>query len=702
MNERQHLARQDRPIASERADQLDRGPFVESLVRTLVVNDVDAAGGTIGPRATGFTVGLTGRWGLGKSSVLNLLELRLGSMDRVIVASFNPWLFKGRDELVSGFFNALRSALGRSQSERARDLMADVERYRQAIDYAGHGAAALIDLHGGGGIATAGWTRLRAMGKAAPKAKLRSPDEERKTLEEKLASAGCAVVVLIDELDRIEDDVVRAVAQLVKAVGDIRGMSYLVAYDPDRVVDALGRGTGEERRRSGERYLEKIIQHPIPLRPLFGEDTKTLLEAALADHEVQLASPRAASQQAMLDHLVEAIETPREVKRLVGAFAVLEATVRGELCPYDVLGYCWILTKSPALRDGIAAHVDDLVTDPANTTVITRVVRRMNKEAEPDLVSILGDGAVAQQATLELLFPRFGKNLDASGDDGNRISRRRNLVRLLYLGNPPGAVPRATVDRLWSNGDVMALETEQRLLISDGRLGAALDRLDDLLPSLPDTGDATFWVALSRTLYRASDWLPGPEPQRGLADDAAASLMRLALRDAEQASRIRAAIDALVVDGDLILVPGILRKQLFAHGLTSHGAGRGGEILDLDTTRALLASELPRYRTAILSGEALRRLPNVELIFVLLNTSNWDDDLRAAFTAQLDTMAAIGTFAGLLVPPGYFAERAVIESMCDADTILARIDELITDCKLPVNEWLAASIRRLRHYLAGG
>ena len=701
MDEKRHLARQDRPITSPTADQLDLGPFVESLVRALIVSEVDGTGRTTNRRATGFTVGLTGRWGLGKSSVLHLLEARLGSMDRVIVAVFNPWLFRGRDELVSGFFNAMRTALGRSRTEEARDLLDALDRYRGAVQVAGHGIAAVVDLHGGGGLATTAWSRIRTLGRGMPKPKPRSPDDERRALEEKIARSGCAVVVLIDELDRIEDDDVRAVAQLVKAVGDIRGVSYLVAYDPDRVVDALGRGRGGDRRTSGERYLEKIIQHPIPLRPLFGEDTKALLEAALIDHGVELAAPRTESQQALFDHLVSLIETPREVKRLIGAYAVLERTVRGEICPYDVLGYCWILTKSPAVRDKVAAHIDELVNDPGDTSLIARTMRHMNKQAEPDLVGVLGEAAAGHKAILELLFPRFDKLSSATDSDGDRLSRRRNLVRLLYLGNPPGAVPRATLDRLWGSTDLVSLQLELRELMNAGKLAVALDRIDDLLPLLPDTGDTTFWVALARLFYRGSDWLSGAEPERALADDTATILYRLALRDVRQKPRVQAAIAALIADGDLVIVPWILRKLLFAHGLTSHAGPRGGEILSLAETRALLASELPRYREAVASGVALRRLPNVEAIFVLMNTADWGEDLRAAITGQLDTVAAIATFAGLLVPPSFVVDLATLDTLCQADVVLARVDTLIANDELPTEQWLADGIHRLRRFLTG-
>ncbi len=70
------MSNQDRPIGSSAADQLDRGPLVESLQRALIIEENNDKNECIGRRATGYVVGLTGRWGLGKSSVLNLLAQR--------------------------------------------------------------------------------------------------------------------------------------------------------------------------------------------------------------------------------------------------------------------------------------------------------------------------------------------------------------------------------------------------------------------------------------------------------------------------------------------------------------------------------------------------------------------------------------------------------------------------------------------------
>ena len=707
MSQQRQISRQDRPIESEAADQLDRGPFVDSLVRALAVDELNDKGELVAREATGYIVGLTGRWGLGKSSVLNLLARKLGSMDHVIVAVFNPWLFKGRDELVSGFFNALRGAMGRSRAEVAHGLVESLNRYWESIDIAGRGVAGVVDLYGGSGAATTIWKKLGSgLRSFLGKRKSRTPNEERRALEQKIAGAKCAVVVLIDELDRVEDDEVRAVAQLVKAIGDIKGMSYLVAYDPDRVVQALGRGVGDDRRKSGEHYLEKIIQHPIPLRPLFAKDTKALLEASLADHGVTLEAPRDDNQRALIDHLTDVIKTPREVKRLVGAFSVLEQAVRGEICSYDVLGYCWILTKSPAVRDQIAAHIDDLVRDPSSKLMMERIVRKINKEANPDIVSILGEQAAAQKRTLELLFPHFVEAFDADGDadadGGERLSRRRNLVRMLYLGNPPDTMRRTELEKLWSNPDLAELEAALRRLMDEGRLASAMDRLDDLLPSLPERGDRTFWVALSRIFYRRSDWLAGPDTVRALADDAALTLYRLGLRDPKRAPRLQIAINALVADGDLVLVPWIMRKHLFAHGLTTHSQGpRGNEVLSMQETKDLLTQELPRYCQAVLNGTALKRLPNLESVYVIANAGHWDEEMRASFTAQLDSLKAISTFAALLVPPGFGASRASLDELFHADDVQARIETLVANTGMPADPWLAESLRRLQGILAG-
>lgn len=692
-------SRVDQPIEDESEDLLDRSPFIQSLVQALIIDELDVSGRCVGRRATGSVVGLTGRWGLGKSSVMNLLFRQLREIDHVIVAYFNPWLFNGRDELVSGFFSSLRDAMGLSASEAAQSLRDLLDRYRGAIDLAGHGVAFALDAHGGSGHAMKNWSKWAPKFLSAiPKSRPKTPEHERRELENKIKEKRQAIVVLIDELDRIEDNEVRIVAQLIKAIGDIKGVSYLVAYDPDRVIQALGRGDGDDRRKSGELYLEKIIQHAIPLRPLFSEDSGALLNEILTSYKMNLPIQNT-YQKNIIEHIVDEAKTPRAIKRLIATFSVLENIVRNEICIYDVLLYCWILTKSPTLREKIASHIDDLVIDPSSIEAMRRSFASFNEEKRPTFIDILGPSAYDHIKSLELLFPNFSN--DRIEDDGNRLLRRRNLVRMVYLGNPPGLARRTDIEKLWNNSDLQSLELLLRNALESGKLAPIFDRLDDLLPSLPVSGDKTFWVGVSRSLYRKAAWITQQEPTRALAEDAIMILYSFVRRGPDRVDRLKNIIDLLINDNDLILVPAILRRNLFAHGLTIHKqTARNDGVLSRDDTDRLLEREIPRYRDAVMNGTALRHLPNAELIYVLLNSGRWDSLLQDYLTGQLTNLDAILTFSALFVPPNVALDLPLLSRLVDISALRQKISNIEIKNHPQRDPWIENCYNRLKYIIS--
>ncbi|MBN8925592.1 MAG: hypothetical protein J0H19_03120 [Rhodospirillales bacterium] len=694
---------QDRAIERSANDILDRGAFVDSLICAVVHTDRNRDGEVTGRRSTGFVVGLTGEWGLGKSSVLNLVKERLDSYDHVAVAALNPWLFNSRDDLLKAYFNVLRDALGKTLKERARDIQEQLDKYKGAIGLGGTVIAAAIDLHGGAGFASKVWSRWGKRATEQIKKPLDlSPDEERRSLETKLRMAKVAVVVLIDELDRVEDDEVRAVAQLIKAVGDIRGISYLVAYDPKHVAQALGRGTNPfERQSSGEAYLEKIVQFAVPLRPLLEEDARALLQAVLRDAAASLPPVEHDYQSAILNELIDAVQTPREIKRLIGAFAALEQMVRHEICPYDVLGYSWLLTKAPTVRDAIARSIDTLVDDPGEREMFRRAAAAVgNRTVEVRLAEILGDAVAPHERMLKLLFPRLGTDDDA--DSGIRISRRRNLVRLLYLGDPPGSIPRAEIERLWSTHPVTRSVQALRSMLAAERIAPLLDRILDLLPQLPAENDTVFWPALARILVRQHDWIRGPEALGSLVEDAGRTLWLFGKLSEHSANRVRAILDSLIAGGDLLIAPWLLRKHLFAHNMTSHARPIGGEfILTKDETANYLERELPRYMNAITDGMLLKRLPCTEVLYFILNAQRWTSDLRTSLTSQLDDIVAITTFAALTVPPKYLLDKETMNKIIDGEVVLCRLVEVANEGRIPADPWLRRSLLRLVATLRG-
>lgn len=142
---------------------------------------------------------------------------------------------------------------------------------------------------------------------------------------------------MIDEIDRVEDDEVRAIAQLVRSVADFPNISYVLAYDTARVVQALGTGETDAALRMdrGRTYLEKIVQLQTPLPLTLEDETARFIKSELAPLK-DLDLPESFYSIDRYTTLIEIltgylIRTPRDVKRLVGTFHALGGMVRNEV-----------------------------------------------------------------------------------------------------------------------------------------------------------------------------------------------------------------------------------------------------------------------------------------------------------------------------------------------------------------------------------
>jgi predicted KAP-like P-loop ATPase len=235
----------DEPIYGAAGDRLGRTEFARAIA-TAVMS---------APRHAGFTIGVTGAWGEGKSSVLNLVVQELERTDSAEVFEFNPWLFSGAEQLVEHFFDELTAQFAESGDARVRRVADGLRTYGRIV-------APLRLVPGVGTVikGTVDWTRevSDALTTERPSAR-----DQRARLAARLAKLKKPIVVLVDDIDRLRSDEIIDVMRLVRLVGDFPNLVYVLAFDRPRVEQALSAGEG---RDAGRAYLEKIVQvlHDVP------------------------------------------------------------------------------------------------------------------------------------------------------------------------------------------------------------------------------------------------------------------------------------------------------------------------------------------------------------------------------------------------------------------------------------------------------
>jgi predicted KAP-like P-loop ATPase len=238
INEKQSGSlRSDDPIRSGDDDLLARGRLVEVIAGHILATNAPES----------VVIALNAPWGAGKSSFLNLLEERLNpdnddekkKGDEPIIIRFNPWHYGSIEQLVRMFFAELARGIGTAgRQELAKKI-------GKLLDAAGSLTA--VFSSGAGSL-------LKDAGKALKKNK--SLPELKEQLDKLLPELNQRVVVFIDDIDRLERDVLRLLFRMVRLNADFSNVTYVLAFD--RLV--VEKYLDEENGIRGRDYLEKIIQ----------------------------------------------------------------------------------------------------------------------------------------------------------------------------------------------------------------------------------------------------------------------------------------------------------------------------------------------------------------------------------------------------------------------------------------------------------
>ena len=240
-----------------------------------------------------LVLALYGEWGAGKTSVKNLFKCHCKNQTDPYIVEFNPWQWSAQEKIFEAFFKLIGERLGKQDVADETQQLARKWKYYAAGWGIGAELAKTIQNAASQLIliaAVAGWLstipngvthvisefigiaslaiggvaivlpgvfeKLTTFFEARAVYFEKTLDQRRTELISELEKLKKPIIVIIDDIDRLNHEEIKLVIQLVKANSDLPKVVYFLLFQQETIVKALG----EISNQSGSDFLEKIVQ----------------------------------------------------------------------------------------------------------------------------------------------------------------------------------------------------------------------------------------------------------------------------------------------------------------------------------------------------------------------------------------------------------------------------------------------------------
>ena len=397
----------DAALADPEQDEFGRRQFCRRVAETIAARQ----------NAASLCVGIYGEWGEGKSTALNFIRSELAAHPHIVCVGFNPWRFGDEAQLLVNFFSTLADALGASLTSNKEKIGGAMRDYVSSVVGAVKISPSVFGVSLG--EVNAGET-VKQLGEKLAAVSL---DEQKKKIEGILRDELKRVVVLMDDIDRLEKTEVQTVFRLIKLTADFAYTTYVLAFDDGRVAESLGERYGRGDAAAGRDFLEKIIQVPLhlPKADLLAlrDFCSKGINDALALARIELDEEQ---QQSFAWSFVKGIEkrlrTPRQCRRYANALAFALPILRGEVHPVDVMLVEAMRVFYPRLYDTVRDHPGIFLGTEGGSRV-----GRPDEQSSQRNLGVINEGLSdlnesekeAARNLLEALFPHVIGVLDGRG-----------------------------------------------------------------------------------------------------------------------------------------------------------------------------------------------------------------------------------------------------------------------------------------------
>lgn len=393
----------DKPIEIAEEDLLGRANFATQLGKAIIKYD----------SKENIVVGMYGKWGTGKTSIINMALQEIENLSssweddlKPIIIKFEPWNFTNNENLISQFFYLLREKINRKENISLKSSIGDaLEQYSDALEFASvipqiAPLTAILKL-----------SMVFAGKQIKKKYDKKTIDSAKESLAKILKEQKKKIIVIIDDIDRLSNEQIRMIFQLVKQVACFPNTTYVLSMDKDVVCRALG----DIQQCSGEEYLEKIIQIPFNIPELNKEKVHNLLFHKLS--EILESKPEVDFNKEHWSKVYQGcvapyIDTIRDVNRVINSFQFKYDMIYSEVNFADLIGITTLEVLKPEILKWIIENKHRLCGGTYDYTGVVWAEQDKRKKEYSDNFEKNKIGNEISIQTVAALFPKFDKEIN--------------------------------------------------------------------------------------------------------------------------------------------------------------------------------------------------------------------------------------------------------------------------------------------------
>lgn len=474
----------DKAVEKIEQDQLGRKNFAKRIAKDIIS----------WKSKDNLVIGLYGKWGDGKTSVVNFIKdlfenpkkfgEKINESQIPTVIEFNPWIFSNQGTLIQKFLEEVAKELYQQNNEADKEIARKFELIRLYLEPASKVGKALESFiirtllllpFFGVSIAIVANTLFfnnTAMVYAitfvlivivelllftekatsyiesfySKRAKLtkKTLNQIKDEIKEDLKKRERKILFIIDDVDRLTPNEVKTLFQLIKINLDLPNLIYLASMDADTVGKMLN-----DAGVVGSEYIEKIVQIPISLpkadekklsKFLFGQldEILTFFSEDKWDRSRWNELYSAGFGKIFLKR-----GNLRIIKRAISQMAVTADLISDEVDSVDFLGIRAIEHFYPDLYNFIANNKEYFTTTNRHSDYKKTEIEIIKKDVEAELTKVepyVKDVLLVLFPTLKYMVENYsyGDNIEKEWRQKRRICSENHFETYFYSDVPEG------------------------------------------------------------------------------------------------------------------------------------------------------------------------------------------------------------------------------------------------------------------------